>query len=126
MPFYQSKARSYFIITGEGTVTACVWQTYVSAPAKQRVHHEVPVSQFHLEQFEHVAGNQVFQLQVHHQRNRIKSTDRSINQKFSFDARMSLYNDARLITALAHPVNTYQLSKIAWVFRGPSMAVDFP
>lgn len=37
----------------------------MSAPAEQWVHHQVPVSKFHLEQFKHVAGNQVFELQCH-------------------------------------------------------------
>jgi len=35
----------------------------MSAPAEQRVDHQVPVSQLRLEQFEHIVRNEVFQLQ---------------------------------------------------------------
>ena len=37
----------------------------MSTPTEQRVHHQVPISQFHLEQLEHIASDQVFELQVH-------------------------------------------------------------
>ena len=37
--------------------------TYMSTPAEQCIHHQVPVSKFHLEQFKHVGRNKVFELQ---------------------------------------------------------------
>jgi len=43
--------------------TTIIKLTYMSAPAEQRVHHQVPVSQLRLEQFEHIVRNEVFQLQ---------------------------------------------------------------
>jgi len=34
----------------------------MGTPAEQRIHHQVPVSKFHLEQLEHVTRKQVLQL----------------------------------------------------------------
>ena len=52
----------------------------MGTPAEQWIHHEVPVSQFHLEQFKHFTRNQVLQLQVHNRQSTAEYKQKHINK----------------------------------------------